>query len=211
MIHTLADYFIWMSYCIAQFAMIYWGMAGVASLQSGLMRIAGFEIADRFQAPFLANSPGQFWERWNTYVAAWFRRHVFFPIVASKYWPRRASRWRWTVATVTTFLGVGLAHEYALLIGHGHTEGAPTIAFLMVGCLVSAWMFASRWLQPRIGAVVQRSRVSCLLASVASRVLFLHLAIVMAWLMIPALSGAGFPASISRMLGRSARVALQSR
>jgi hypothetical protein len=197
-VSTVRQYGVWAAYCAAQFFMIYWGMAGVANLQSGLMRSLGFEVRDRFRWPFLARSPGEFWERWNTYVTDWFRRYVFADVATSRGLRAQRSHTRWMVATVVTFATIGIAHEYALLISRAQVHGTPTAVFFIASVVVTVWMATSRLVRRRLSALLARPGVALPLRT-ASRVLFVNVALIVAWLMIPALSGGTLPFSLGRL------------
>jgi hypothetical protein len=189
----------WASFSVLQFFTFYAGMAGVANLQIGLMRALGYDVPDRFNWPFLARSPAEFWDRWNTYVASWFGRYVFVPIARNKRRFHESTAVRYTLATLVTFLAVGLAHEYALLLQYGNAHGAPTFTFVLAGLVVLGWKALSRPLRSaarRLGpAALQRGRLSPAVA----RAVFIPLLLVMLWLALPALSGRGFPESIERL------------
>jgi hypothetical protein len=197
---SVGRYLRWVGFCATQFFMIYWGMAGVANLQSGLMRSVGFVVADRFRSPFLARSPGEFWERWNTYVADWFRRYVFFAVAAEKRWLPRHTRTRWALTTIVTFTVIGLAHEYAILLQHRDASGAPTLAFVLASVVVTLWVSVGRALGSYQTKLASRSRWAPLACQLGARALFLQVAVLLAWLTIPALSGGGFPPSVVELL-----------
>lgn len=202
----------WVALCLIQFLIIYAGLAGLGNLQVGLMRCAGYHVPDRFVWPLFARSPGEFWERWNAYVAHWFTRYVFIPIARTRTTWFRSISFRYTIATLVTFTAVGLAHEYALLLQYGRARGAPTSVFVVAALIVIFWKSARNWLRARlVRSSGRHPRDSILIRSLAHLV-FATLLLVMTWLAIPALSGRGLPSSLERVLAqRSEKVELSQK
>ncbi len=198
----VAGYASWAGYSAVRFLAIYAGMAGVANLQVGVMRSLGHEIPDRFDWPLLARNPGEFWARWNTYVAHWFERYLFIPVAKSKHSFHPSRSLRYSVATLATFLAVGLAHEYALLLQYGSASGAPTLTFALVALLVLGWKSAGR----RVHASARGVSPSAVrwAGPALSRLVFTPLLLAIIWFALPALSGDGFPEPIARLWRQSA-------
>jgi hypothetical protein len=127
--------------------------SGVAHLQIGLIRQLGHDIPDRFNRPWLATSPVDFWRRWNTYVGAWVQRYVFWP--SSLTMGRRSPFLRGpsgtALAVLVSFGVVGVLHDvvpYLTDLG-AHYRGIS--AFLCAGALVIA-SYAAEQLVDRISS-----------------------------------------------------------
>lgn len=106
---------------------------------------------------------------------------------------------RYTLATLATFVAVGLAHEYALLLQYGSAHGAPTLTFVLAGLVVLGWKSLLRRLRGAASRLGPAALLSGRLSPALARTLFIPLLLVMLWLALPALSGRGFPESIERL------------
>jgi alginate O-acetyltransferase complex protein AlgI len=71
----------------------------------GTSRWLGFELTENFDHPYLAQSPSDFWRRWNISLSTWFRDYVYIPLGGSK-----AGGWKWARNVLATFLLSGLWH-----------------------------------------------------------------------------------------------------
>lgn len=110
----------------------YLGHAGVAELQAGALWLDGFEVEPRYLSPWRAADPGDAWRRWNTYLGAWLRAHVFVPV-------HRATG-SGPVALGASFGVSGLLHAAAASIIGGRLTGSLIfLAFLGHGLLVGLW------------------------------------------------------------------------
>jgi len=83
---------------------IYFMASGLADLSSGLFMLAGVDAREIFNAPFLAQSPTDFWaHRWNLLVSEFLRRTFFLPL---------ARNGAPVLGMLFVFLQSGVAHEY---------------------------------------------------------------------------------------------------
>ena len=67
--------------------------------------MAGFELTENFDHPYLARTPADFWRRWNISLSTWFRDYVYIPLGGS-----RRTGWLWARNVIVTFLLSGLWH-----------------------------------------------------------------------------------------------------
>jgi D-alanyl-lipoteichoic acid acyltransferase DltB (MBOAT superfamily) len=49
-------------------------------LSRGVSRLLGFETSENFNAPYLALTPTEFWNRWHITLSTWLRDYIFFPL-----------------------------------------------------------------------------------------------------------------------------------
>lgn len=49
-------------------------------LARGVARLFGFETSENFNAPYLALTPTDFWNRWHITLSTWLRDYIFFPL-----------------------------------------------------------------------------------------------------------------------------------
>src|ERR1700730_9647811 len=68
-----------LSYGALQALNLYFAHSGLSSIQIGLIRLLRYQIPERYNYPFLAKSPQEFWRRWNIWLASWAKRYLFFP------------------------------------------------------------------------------------------------------------------------------------
>lgn len=59
---------------------IYGDFAGYSAAALGAARIMGFELTENFNAPYFADSIGDFWRRWHISLSTWFRDYLYIPL-----------------------------------------------------------------------------------------------------------------------------------
>ena len=59
---------------------IYFDFSGYCNIASGLARLMGIRLKDNFQAPFVANSPSEFFQRWHISFSNWVKTYLLFPL-----------------------------------------------------------------------------------------------------------------------------------
>ncbi|MFT5459684.1 MAG: alginate O-acetyltransferase complex protein AlgI [Myxococcota bacterium] len=87
---------------------IYADFSGYTDLARGSARLLGFELQENFNAPFLATTTSEFWQRWHMSLSFWIRDYVLGPLVGDS--PGGVSRFRFFWATVLTFVLIGFWH-----------------------------------------------------------------------------------------------------
>ncbi len=102
---------------------IYFNFSGYCDVVIGMGVMAGFQIPENFNKPYLAQDLSDFWSRWHMTLTSWLTDYVFNPLV------QRLSRRAWfsfenirVLAFFGTFLLAGLWH-------------GSTLNFLMYGLL----------------------------------------------------------------------------
>lgn len=63
---------------------IYCDFAGYTCIAVGGARIMGIELMHNFDAPYLAVSFRDFWNRWHISLTSWFRDYLYFPLGGSR-------------------------------------------------------------------------------------------------------------------------------
>jgi hypothetical protein len=139
--------------------------SGLASIQIGFMGLIGYRVPERYQFPLLADSPLDFWRRWNTYVGSWLNKYAFIPL--ARRLQRSAGPWAKAVALMVTFLVSGLLHDgytytSSFVISTRHQE-----LFIVSALTVLLWLGAARLL--RRGVPPSPARARSALSAVASR------------------------------------------
>jgi alginate O-acetyltransferase complex protein AlgI len=59
---------------------IYFDFSGYSDMAIGLGRMFGFEFAENFNYPYLAQSVTDFWRRWHLSLSTWFRDYLYIPL-----------------------------------------------------------------------------------------------------------------------------------
>jgi alginate O-acetyltransferase complex protein AlgI len=103
----------------------YLNFAGYCDLAIGSARLLGYRIDENFDAPFLARSPQEFWQRWHITLGDWCRNHVFLPVARLTTSP--------VLAILATFLVIGLWHAGTLsFVLYGLLNGAAVLLSILV-------------------------------------------------------------------------------
>jgi D-alanyl-lipoteichoic acid acyltransferase DltB (MBOAT superfamily) len=84
---------------------IFADFSAYTDIARGTSRWLGFELTENFDHPYFADSPADFWRRWNISLSSWFRDYVYIPLGGS-----RSGEWQWGRNIMATFLLSGLWH-----------------------------------------------------------------------------------------------------
>jgi D-alanyl-lipoteichoic acid acyltransferase DltB (MBOAT superfamily) len=91
---------------------IFFDFAGYTDIAIGIGRIAGVQLPENFQAPYLKTNLTTFWNTWHITLAQWFRAYFFNPLTrALRASPSRPPVWVVIlIGQVSTMLLIGLWH-----------------------------------------------------------------------------------------------------
>jgi hypothetical protein len=205
-----AGYLAFVAYYSSHALAIYLAHSGLASVQIALMRLLGHELPERYHYPFLARSPEEFWRRWNTWLGAWAKRYVYFPVALQlgRGALRRHKPLAKLAAVATAFVLIGFLHDVA-----GYTAslqraphrgfspagsalfGALCVGFLLLmGVARIPWPFAVK--SPRVLTLWRPAR------SLIAFVLFGQFMFLATWIAMPSLSQQAFPRELIELLAR---------
>ena len=84
---------------------IYGDFAGYSLIAAGSAKILGIDIMTNFRAPYLAQSPSEFWKRWHISLNQWLRDYIYIPLGGS-----RVAKAVYYRNIMITFLVSGLWH-----------------------------------------------------------------------------------------------------
>ena len=206
---SASSYLAFFGYYLGQCFGLYLVHSGVAAIDIGCMGLLGHQVPERYERPFLAPTPADFWRRWNTYLGSWARRYLFFPTVLRlRKRLRVGSTTAMATAVLATFGAMGLLHGIAPCLLQHHFRRAPLLAltaiFAAQGALLLAWEAARRagGAFPSITRAVARAGAT---AAVLSWLLLRQFNCVLAWVAIPALSRGAVPVELGRILGEDRR------
>jgi alginate O-acetyltransferase complex protein AlgI len=59
---------------------IYADFSGYTDIAIGVSRILGYKVNENFDAPYLAASFREFWQRWHITLSEWLKTYVYFPL-----------------------------------------------------------------------------------------------------------------------------------
>lgn len=191
------------SLLLANLLALYVSHASLAHVQIAAMRLLGYAVPERFEWPVLANSPDDFWRRWNIYFGAWLQRYVYLPCAMSL--QRRMERRFWPVAKGSAVLCVfglcGLLHELAGYALRFRMPMGVVLAFVGYGAVLSLWTPLRAALQrAAVRYQYERSTVYRALSEVTSRAVTTCALVTFGWIALPALSGAGLPEALHEWL-----------
>jgi hypothetical protein len=195
-IASASGYATFMMYYLGRLCGGYFIHSGRASIDIGMMRLAGYEIPERYRYPLFSANPVEFWRRWNTYVGGWFRRYVFNPAAVAL---QRGRGRRWSTAAkagavFTTFLATGLAHDFSVYLRFGVTSFGATLAFMLNAVALLAWAGVGR------AAIGTSNRAARAVTGLFGRTAFLHVLALTAWLIIPGMGAGRLPPELSALL-----------
>jgi hypothetical protein len=119
----------------------YWGHSGAVSVRIGWMHMLGWHTPERYNYPFLARSPLDFWRRWNVHWGAWLRRYVFDELLRElRDRPRKwCGRMPVALTVVATFVASGLLHDVACYMSTFDLPLGATMGFLLCALGLLAW------------------------------------------------------------------------
>ena len=101
-------------------AQIFCDFAGYSTIARGLALTLGFRLPVNFNAPYIAGSFQNFWERWHITLSSWLRDYLYVPLGGN-----RISRVRTYVNLLTVMVLGGLWHGAAFtFIVWGALHGA---------------------------------------------------------------------------------------
>lgn len=91
--------------CIGFTIQLYCDFSGYSDMAIGLALVLGYRFKDNFKAPFKAQSPSEFWERWHISLSTWLRDYIYIPLGGN-----RRGKSRTNANLITTMLIGGLWH-----------------------------------------------------------------------------------------------------
>ncbi len=89
---------------------LYFDFSGYTDIAIGLSLLLGFNIAENFHFPFLAQNVSDYWKRWHISLSQWFNAYVFFPL---SYAFRNWKRFGTSLAVFIVFILSGFWHGTA--------------------------------------------------------------------------------------------------
>jgi alginate O-acetyltransferase complex protein AlgI len=136
---------------------IFCDFAGYSNIARGLALILGFRLPLNFNAPYIAGSFKNFWERWHITLSSWLRDYLYVSLGGNRISRARTylnllavmllgGLWHgaaWTFVVWGGLHGVALAVERALGLHKAGKPAAVTIVWWVVvqGVVVVAWIF----------------------------------------------------------------------
>lgn len=128
------------------FMLLYATHSALAHMQIGLCRVIGYAAPERYDLPFVAASPQEFWARWNRYIGAWLRAYVYTPLARTL--PDRCPRsLRTGLATLGAFLWLGAYHDAYWWLTEHRLATNGLLGFGVWGLVFWAWQPLHRFVQ----------------------------------------------------------------
>ena len=139
---------------------IFADFAGYSSIARGLAYLLGYRLPVNFNAPYVAGSLKNFWERWHISLSSWLRDYLYVPLGGNRRGPLRTyanlllvmvlgGLWH---GAAYTYIVWGAIHGVALaaerVLGLQHDRGMGRIGAVRLGWFVvtqavvlCAWVF----------------------------------------------------------------------
>jgi len=96
---------------LVSLAVLYFDMAGYASIAIGMGHAMGITVPENFKKPFRCASFTQFWRNWHVTVSDWIREHVF--ILFQEY---RLNKWHGAAISLSVMVLMGAWHGFSKLM-----------------------------------------------------------------------------------------------
>jgi len=123
---------------------IFADFAGYSTIAQGLGYVLGFRFPDNFNAPYLATSFKNFWERWHITLSQWLRDYLYVPLGGN-----RGSRARTLANLLLVMLLGGLWHGAAYtFIAWGAIHGVCLVGERLLGLhrpSARPWLLSAMW------------------------------------------------------------------
>jgi alginate O-acetyltransferase complex protein AlgI len=97
---------------------LYLQFSGFSDVAIGFALLLGYRVMENFRWPYFSVNIADFWRRWHISLTSWSRDYVYMPLLGATRRPH--------VATVASFVMIGLWHELSmryLLWGLYHAAG----------------------------------------------------------------------------------------
>lgn len=85
---------------------LYIRFSAYSSIAIGVAAMAGFNVPENFNYPYLATNIREFWNRWHMSLTHWCREYIFIPVAAITRRP--------FIAIGATMITIGIWHELSL-------------------------------------------------------------------------------------------------
>ena len=109
---------IFLAFCFSM--QIFCDFSGYSRIARGTALLLGFRIPVNFNAPYLASSFKNFWQRWHITLSRWLRDYLYIPLGGN-----RGSKVRTTINLMLTMVLGGLWHGAGLhFVAWGFLHGA---------------------------------------------------------------------------------------
>ncbi|MGE0042641.1 MAG: MBOAT family protein [Vicinamibacterales bacterium] len=153
---TNAAFALWLALMFS--GQIFADFAGYSSIARGLAYLLGFRLPVNFNAPYVAGSLKNFWERWHITLSTWLRDYLYVPLGGNRISRRRTyanllavmllgGLWH---GAAYTFIVWGAIHGGALAVEralglHRQAPGRPVLRLVWFGVaqavVLVAWVF----------------------------------------------------------------------
>jgi len=155
---TTSGFALWLALMFS--GQIFADFAGYSSIARGTAYLLGYHLPDNFNAPYIAASFKNFWERWHITLSRWLRDYLYVPLGGNRRGPLRTyvnlllvmllgGLWH---GAAYTYIAWGALHGGALalerLLGFHHDRGwrghmavRGTWSLVVQAVVLTAWVF----------------------------------------------------------------------
>jgi alginate O-acetyltransferase complex protein AlgI len=118
---------------LAYSVQVFCDFSGYIDMARGISKVLGFDLPINFNFPFTAQTPSEFWRRWNISLTDWFRDYIFIPLEMKR---RKVKYFRMESNMMFVFLLTGLWH-------------GASWNFVLWGGLHGLYLILERWITKR--------------------------------------------------------------
>jgi D-alanyl-lipoteichoic acid acyltransferase DltB (MBOAT superfamily) len=169
-----------LAWCIVIFGniwYIYFNFSGFMDVVIPAASLAGFQLPENFNRPYLARDISDFWNRWHITLSAWIKDYIYTPVFRSTIGknPRAASY----LALFVTFFLAGLWHGSSLnFLVYGILLGASAALSQLYTTTLRSKLGRKKYLEFRQRRVVHGLEVSLTLLVSSTCIIFVGLDII---------------------------------
>jgi alginate O-acetyltransferase complex protein AlgI len=148
------------------YVQVYLDFSGYTDMGRGIARMMGYRLPLNFRAPFLAASPGEFFQRWHVSLSSWIRTFVYDTLAIAMM--RRIPNRRIQPYALMIVILIVMA-----LFGLWHGAAWHFVLFgIALGLMIVGWTAVTKGRPPKTVAGLLCSIVLLQLAWIVSLVLF---------------------------------------
>lgn len=125
------------------YAQIYADFSGYTDMGRGVARMMGYRLPINFRAPYLAASPGEFFQRWHVSLSSWIRTFIFVKLSFAVLSRIRSRRWQY-------YAQIGVTLVVMAIFGLWH--GAAwhfVLCGVWLGMMIAGWTIVTKGKAPK--------------------------------------------------------------
>jgi D-alanyl-lipoteichoic acid acyltransferase DltB (MBOAT superfamily) len=156
---------------------IYFNFSGFMDVVIPAASLAGFNLPENFNRPYLARNISEFWNRWHMTLSAWIQNYIYTPLFRSTIGINK--KFASYFALFVTFLVVGIWHGTTLnYVLYGILLGTSAMLSQIYTVTVKKKLGRSKYLEFRKHRTVQILETTCTWLVSSACIIFVGLDII---------------------------------